>query len=66
VREFKVKLAQGQITEVTLGTPIEGVMKNLAGKTPGPPTSRFATLPPPAPHRRRAVRTGRNPGGSES
>ena len=26
--EFKVKLAAGQVTDVTLGTPIEGVMKN--------------------------------------
>jgi hypothetical protein len=29
--EFKVKLAEGQITDVTLGTPIEGVMKNPEG-----------------------------------
>ena len=45
--EFKVKLAAGQITDVTLGTPIEGVMKNPAGQTPGQATTRFATLPPP-------------------
>ena len=44
--EFKVKLAEGQISDVTLGTPIEGLMKNPEGKTPAP-TSRFATLPPP-------------------
>ena len=25
--EFKMKLAAGQVTDVTLGTPIEGVMK---------------------------------------
>ena len=45
--EFKVKLAAGQITDVTLGTPIEGVMKNPEGQTPGQATTRFATLPPP-------------------
>jgi len=45
--EFKVKLAEGQVSDVTLGTPIEGVMKNPAGKTPAAPTSRFTTLPPP-------------------
>ncbi len=45
--EFKVKLAEGQITDVTLGTPIEGVMKNPEGQTPGQATIRFATLPPP-------------------
>ena len=44
--EFKVKLAEGQITDVTLGTPIEGMMKNPAGQTSGSPTTRFATLPP--------------------
>jgi cell division protease FtsH len=45
--QFKVKLAEGQVTDVTLGTPIEGVMKNPEGKTPGQATTRFATLPPP-------------------
>jgi cell division protease FtsH len=45
--EFKMKLAAGQVTDVTLGTPIEGVMKNPEGQTPGRPTTRFATLPPP-------------------
>jgi len=45
--EFKVKLAEGQVSDVTLGTPIEGVMKNPANKTPAAPTSRFTTLPPP-------------------
>ena len=45
--EFKVKLAAGQVTDVTLGTPIEGVMKNPEGQTPGQATTRFATLPPP-------------------
>ena len=44
--EFKVKLAAGQITDVTLGTPIEGVMKNPEGQTPGQATTRFTTLPP--------------------
>ena len=32
--EFKTKLAAGQVTDVTLGTPIEGVMKNPEGQTP--------------------------------
>ena len=45
--DFKVKLAEGQIIEVTLGTPIEGVMKNPVGKAPGQATVRFLTLPPP-------------------
>jgi cell division protease FtsH len=45
--EFKSKIASGQITDVTLGTPIEGVMKNPAPKGPEDVTSRFATLPPP-------------------
>ena len=44
--EFKVKLAESRITEVTLGTPIEGVMKSADGKAPAQ-TTRFATLPPP-------------------
>jgi cell division protease FtsH len=43
--EFKAKLAAGQITEVTLGTPIEGVMTN-AGAQAAEQTP-FATLPPP-------------------
>ncbi len=37
--EFKVKLAAGEITDVTLGTPIEGVMKNPEGQTPGQATT---------------------------
>ncbi|HVO11265.1 MAG TPA: ATP-dependent zinc metalloprotease FtsH [Vicinamibacteria bacterium] len=45
--EFKAKLAAGQITDVTLGTPIEGVMKSPNAKGPEPGLSRFATLPPP-------------------
>ncbi len=45
--EFKVKLAQGQIADVTLGTPIVGTMKNQASQASGPPTTRFTTLPPP-------------------
>lgn len=32
--EFTVKLSEGQITDVTLWTPIEGVMKNPEGQTP--------------------------------
>jgi cell division protease FtsH len=45
--DFKVRLAEGQISEVTLGVPIEGVMKNREGKPPGQATIRFATQPPP-------------------
>jgi cell division protease FtsH len=45
--EFKVKLAEGRIADVTLGTPIEGVMKNAESQTPGRETTRFETLPPP-------------------
>jgi cell division protease FtsH len=45
--EFKAKLGQGQITEVTLGTPIEGVMKTPEAQTAGRPTTPFTTLPPP-------------------
>jgi cell division protease FtsH len=45
--EFKTRLAAGEIADVTLGTPIEGVMKNAAPKTPEEATSRFLTLPPP-------------------
>jgi hypothetical protein len=33
--EFKVKLAAGQVTDVTLGTPIEGVMKAPKARHPG-------------------------------
>ena len=33
--EFKSKLAAGEISEVTLGTPIEGVMKNSGAKYTG-------------------------------
>jgi len=45
--DFKTKLAAGQITDVTLGTPIEGVMKDPNAKTPAQATTRFATYPPP-------------------
>jgi cell division protease FtsH len=45
--EFKAKIATGQITDVTLGTSIEGAMKNTAAKTPEQATIRFTTLPPP-------------------
>ena len=45
--DFKAKLAGGQITDVTLGTPIEGVMKNHETKTAETATARFATQPPP-------------------
>jgi cell division protease FtsH len=45
--EFKAKLAEGQIADVTLGTPIEGTMKPTEGGTPSQATSRFTTLPPP-------------------
>jgi cell division protease FtsH len=44
--EFKAKLAEGQILDVTLGTPIEGVMKSPGGQQPEQATTRFATLPP--------------------
>jgi cell division protease FtsH len=43
--EFKAKLAAGQITDVTLGTPIEGVMARADAQA-SKQTS-FATLPPP-------------------
>jgi cell division protease FtsH len=46
--DFKAKLAAGEVTDVTLGTPIEGVMKVANADTPGQVTTRFATLPPPA------------------
>jgi cell division protease FtsH len=45
--EFKMKLAAGQVTDVTLGTPMEGVMNNPEGQAAGQATTRFATLPPP-------------------
>jgi cell division protease FtsH len=45
--EFKTKLADGQITDVRLGTPIEGFMKNPAPQSPQEATSRFTTVPPP-------------------
>ncbi len=45
--EFKVKLAEGLIVDVTLGTPIEGVMKGAGSQTSGGATTRFATQPPP-------------------
>jgi cell division protease FtsH len=45
--EFKVKLAEGQIADVVLGTPIEGTMKNAEGQTPGQATTPFVTMPPP-------------------
>jgi cell division protease FtsH len=45
--EFKVKLSAGQITDVTLGTPIEGLMKNPGGQTPAQATTPFVTMPPP-------------------
>jgi cell division protease FtsH len=45
--EFKAKLAAGQIVDVTLGTQIQGVMKNPAPKLPQDATTRFVTLPPP-------------------
>jgi cell division protease FtsH len=44
--EFKTKLAAGQIVDVTLGSQIQGVMKNPAPKSPEDATSRFVTLPP--------------------
>ncbi len=45
--EFKVKLAAGDVTEVTLGTLIEGVMKDPEGQAAGRATTPFTTLPPP-------------------
>jgi cell division protease FtsH len=45
--EFKVKLAEGQIADVVLGSPIEGTMKTPEGQTPAAAATRFATLPPP-------------------
>ena len=45
--EFKTKIAAGQITDVTLGTPIEGAMKNPVAKSPQEEAGRFTTLPPP-------------------
>ncbi len=45
--EFKAKLAAGQIVDVTLGSQIQGAMKNAAPKSPEEATSRFVTLAPP-------------------
>jgi cell division protease FtsH len=45
--EFKVKLAEGQVATVVLGTPIEGTMKNPEGQTSGQATTPFVTMPPP-------------------
>jgi cell division protease FtsH len=45
--EFKVKLSEGQIADVVLGTPIEGTMKNPKSQTPGQTTTQFVTMPPP-------------------
>jgi cell division protease FtsH len=45
--EFKVKLAEGQIADVVLGTPIEGTMNTPGGQTSGQTTTRFETMPPP-------------------
>ena len=42
--EFKTKLAAGQVIDVTLGSPIEGVMKNPAPKSGEEATSPFVTL----------------------
>ena len=44
--EFKAKLAAGQIVDVTLGSQIQGAMKNAAPKSPEEATSRFVTLAP--------------------
>ena len=45
--EFKTKLAAGQILDVTLGSPIQGIMKSPATKSAGETTTRFVTLAPP-------------------
>ncbi|MBZ5556174.1 MAG: ATP-dependent zinc metalloprotease FtsH [Acidobacteriia bacterium] len=45
--EFKTKLAAGQVIDVTLGSQIQGVMKNPAPKSPQDATSRFVTVAPP-------------------
>jgi cell division protease FtsH len=45
--DFKTKLVAGEIVDVTLGTQIQGVMKNPAPKSSEEATSRFVTLPPP-------------------
>jgi len=45
--DFKAKLAASEITDVTLGTPVEGVMKSPDAKSPQPATTRFTTQPPP-------------------
>jgi cell division protease FtsH len=46
--EFKTKLAAGEIVDVTLGTQIDGVMKNPAPRSPEDATSRFVTMSPPS------------------
>ena len=45
--EFKTKLAAGQIADVTLGSQIEGVLKNPAPTSPEKATGRFVTVAPP-------------------
>jgi cell division protease FtsH len=45
--EFKAKLAAGEIADVTLGSPIEGVMKSPGAQGADAATARFETLPPP-------------------
>ncbi len=45
--EFKTKLAAGQIVDVTLGSEIQGVMRNPAPTSPEEATRRFVTLSPP-------------------
>ena len=45
--EFKTKLAAGQIADVTLGSQIEGVLKNPAPTSPEKTTGRFVTVAPP-------------------
>ena len=44
--EFKTQLAAGQIVDVTVGSTIDGVMKDPAAKSPGQATTRFFTLMP--------------------
>jgi cell division protease FtsH len=43
--DFKAQLAAGHITDVTLGTPIEGLMTSADAQAPA--QTPFATLPPP-------------------
>jgi len=45
--EFKSKVAAGEVADVTLGTPIEGVLKAADTGTAGRATIPFATQPPP-------------------